>query len=360
MRSRAGYNTLASDPTPAPATTLQEAGQSGISGDLASWLRSTFPALKSLPGTIAQGLPLTSLLSLNEALVKDYKATKKLDPEAKLAASMEKLLEQPVFIPSGWDNRKTKLHAGRFIGGATCMSQALWLEARKHIGPEGVAPLGAYDLDAVGCGGSVAPKGWLEIHNPGSTQLNIRMFHMPNVANRVYGKEVESGDSLKDVVDMEELRRAVFTLREAMAQALPWNHSVAAIQGFLHVSNYCKKDLDTKPNRAAILSSFINYVLGRNALNWQNSQPFITTSEMVHVWSTWFGQQPISTLGRRQGPKQPNKEKNDLCRRYNEGACTTTGSTCKTYYGKVLRHLCNAVKADGKLCELPHPKKDHK
>ncbi len=52
---------------------------------MTDWLRSKFPALKSLPAGIAGKLDLATLLQLNEALVKDSKAYKKLEPEAKLA-----------------------------------------------------------------------------------------------------------------------------------------------------------------------------------------------------------------------------------------------------------------------------------
>ena len=67
--------------------------------------------------------------------------------------------------------------------------------------------LGNYDLDAVGCGGCVTPKGWLEIHNPASQELKLKLFHMPNMGGSgaaAKKQEGESGgDSLKEIGDLE-------------------------------------------------------------------------------------------------------------------------------------------------------------
>jgi hypothetical protein len=49
------------------------------------------------------------------------------------------------------------------------------------------------------------------------------------------------GDSLKEIHDLEEFKRALNTAREAMGYALPWNKSVSAICGFMQASNYCYK-----------------------------------------------------------------------------------------------------------------------
>jgi len=351
---------------------------SGLSGSrmevdesLENWLKQRFPALRTLPSSGLK-LDLPSLLSINEALVRDTKAFKKLEPEAKLTQNMEICLASPTTVVAGVDDRRNLLHPSRFLGGAICSAQDLWLKAREILGNEGVQALGGYDLDAVGCGGSVTPKGWLELHNPASTAMTLKQFHMANVSSSALGgrkaasSDGADGDTMKEICDMEELKSAIFTLREAMAAALPWNKSISAIQGFLNISSYCKRDLEGRSNRAAILTAFVNYVLSRNAMNWQNKQGFISTNEMLHVWTTWFGQQPASAILPKKDSQQRNKgdrkerDKSDLCRRYNEGTCPTKGATCKTFYGRVLRHLCNATTSSGKPCEKPHPKSDHK
>ncbi len=348
----------------------------GATSGMGDWMRVRFPALRNLPDEMVDKLPLSTLLQLNEALVKDLKSIKKLDPEAKLALNAEECCSNPVSVPSGLDNRRDVLHQARFLGGVISSHQLVWQKAREVIGLDGIPALGGYDMDAVGCGGAVSPKGWLELHNPASTSLCLRQFHISNVSGGSMSVKKLSlssndeslllGESAREIMDMEEFRSAMTTLREAMSMVLPWNKSVSAIQGFLNISNYCKKDLDGRQNRAALLTSFVNYVLGRNALNWQNKQPFLATNDLLHVWATWFGQQPASSISTsKKEPKDSKKreekdrDKNDLCRRYNIGSCPTMGKECRTFYGLRLRHLCNARLSNGQLCEKDHPRIKH-
>ena len=86
-------------------------------------------------------------------------------------------------VERGKDNRKDILHSARFLGGASCSLTDQWSEARKAIGEEGIVALGNYDLDTVGCGGCVTPKGWMEIHNPASQDLKFKGVRM-NLINR--------------------------------------------------------------------------------------------------------------------------------------------------------------------------------
>jgi hypothetical protein len=76
---------------------------------------------------------------------------------------------------------------------------------------------------------------------------------------------------------MDAFRAALNTAREVMAVALPWNRSISAIAGFMLNSNYCSADLLKNMNRAAILTEFVDYSFQRNALNWVNRQPFLST-----------------------------------------------------------------------------------
>ena len=163
-----------------------------------------------------------------------------------------------------------------------------WIAAREVIGEAGILALGNYVLDSVGCGGSVTPKAWMEIHNPASQELKLKMFHLPNIANSGLSKKVEDGEdgsSLKEIADLESFKVALNTAREAMASALPWNRSVSAIVGLMVNTNYLSEDLSSYPKRAAVLTEFTDYVFGRNALNWENGRPFLTTDDLGHVWN---------------------------------------------------------------------------
>ena len=255
-KTTSGWSSQNPDPIGVRATAspgLTQALPDALAGRFeAIWKK--LPALNDLPADLLRQMPFSTLLQLNEALVKEGAATKGMESEAKLARNVEELARAPTMVPAGLDDRKDQLHPARFLGGAGCSAQMLWLKARDIIGTEGVIPIGNYDLDSVGCGGCVTAKGWQEIHRPASTTLNLKYFHISNVGSSgVCSKRlqladgenaVEVGDSLKELTDLEEFKSALATAREAMAFALPWNFSVAAIQGFMYASNYCAKDLN--------------------------------------------------------------------------------------------------------------------
>ena len=82
----------------------------------------------------------------------------------------------------------------------------------------------------------------MEIHNPASQELKLKFFHLPNVANsglpNKKGEDGEGGDSLREIADLESYKVALFTAREAMASALPWNRSISAVMGLMVNTNY--------------------------------------------------------------------------------------------------------------------------
>jgi hypothetical protein len=348
--------------------------QTGIADYGSIW--RLLPALKDVPNELLRSLPLSTVLQLNEALARETRNIKTMDADTKLQHNAEALAAAPATIDRGLDNRGSVLHNARFLGGAGCSAQTIWLKAREVLGTEGVPALGNYDMDAIGCGGSVTAKGWQELHNPASAGLNLKIFHMGNVgagsmATKRLSLEEDSaaftvGDSLKEIMDLEEYKRALHTAREALGFALPWNKSISAICGYMQASNYCHKDLNGRPNKAALLTGFTNYVFSRNAQNWTNKLGFLSTNELAHVWSTWFGQQPSSALpvqktdNRKANSKGPTRPRDDLCRRYNSAAgCPNAAADWKTTYGNKLRHLCNARLQNGKQCEKNHPRVEH-
>ena len=229
------------------------------------------PQLKGVPENFLEKRPLSAMFQLNSALQKERKNTEKLGANARLAQNAKKAVACPATIASGLDNRRDLLHKARFLGGACSSLTDQWAAARAAIGETGVVALGCYDLDAVGCGGSVTPKAWLELHNPASQELKIKMFHLPNVANSgLSGKKQdgsEEGESLREIADLDSYKVALNTAREAMSSALPWNRSIGAIVGLMINTNYLQEDIGGNPKRAAILVEFTDYVFGRNALN---------------------------------------------------------------------------------------------
>jgi len=144
---------------------------------------------------------------------------------------------------------------------------------------------------------------------------------------------------------------------------------VEAIYGFMRTTNYCAQELSGRPNRAALLTGFVNYVFGRNALAWKSKGMFLTTDDLRQVWQAWFGRQASSAVEPKSGQRKQSdsqsqryqRQKNDLCRRYNSrSGCDKKEEDCKTSFGLKLRHLCNWRMAGGRLCEKNHSRADHK
>ena len=327
------------------------------------------PQLKDLPESMLRKLPLTAMFQLNAALQKEKKCSEKLGVNSRLAQNAKKAARNPAVVSEGLDNRRDLLHSARYLGGASCSLVEQWAAARAAIGETGVLALGNYDLDAVGCGGSVTPRAWLEIHNPASQELKLKMFHLPNVANSgLSSKKSQDGgeetDSLKEIADLDSYKVALNTAREAMASALPWNRSISAIVGLMVNTSYMLEDLGGNPKRAAILTEFTDYVMGRNALNWENCQAFLSTDELSHVWSNWKAKRGISLKPaekkKEKGAPDSKKAEGSICKHYNAKVCKfQTEKECKTAWGRTLRHACNKYMPGGKFCLKEHPRCDH-
>jgi hypothetical protein len=331
------------------------------------------PALKHLPESMLCQLSRAEIFQLNDAFLKESKVAGKLQTNAKLTINAQQLVDNPVMIPGGLDDRKSILHKARFLGGASCSNQAMWLQAREELGLNGVVPLGNYDLDSVGCGGCVSPKAWWIIHNPSSSELKLKLFLMSNISSSSLsskrisiedGDSLNIGESLRDVADMDAFRCALNTAREAMASALPWNRSISALAGFFVNNNYCAADLGNNPKKATILADFCDYVFSRNALNWENFQPFLSTDDLAHTWAAWKAKRAaFFTAPERKKGQQNQQKKDDICRKYNTvTGCPHTAQDCKTYHGTKLRHVCNQYLpgGGGRKCEKDHPRPEHK
>jgi hypothetical protein len=347
---------------------LTSEGEASAADPLEIW--RMLPALKHLPEDMLRQLSRSEVFQLNTAFLKESKVANKLQTNARLTMNAQQLVNNPIMVPAGKDDRKSVLHRARFLGGASCSAQVLWLQAREEIGLEGVTPIGNYDLDSIGCGGCVTPKAWLVIHNPASPELKLKLFHMANVGSSLLpnkrislddGEGISIGDSLRDIADMEAFKSALNVAREAMASALPWNRSISALVSFFVNNNYCTSDLGTSPKKAAILTEFCDYCLGRNALNWENCQPFMSTDDIAHAWAAWKAKRAIAiSLGGEQ-KKRTVQKKDDICRRYNTtSGCPHSAADCKTFNGVKLRHVCNQFMPGGRKCEKDHPRPDHK
>ena len=176
----------------------------------------------------------------------------------------------------------------------------------------------------------------MEIHNPASQDLKLKWFHLPNVAISGLSSKKSEGedDSIKEIADLDSFKMALNTAREAMASALPWNRSVSAIVGLMQNTNYLQEDLGGNPRRAAVLTEFVDYVFGRTRLNCENSQPFLSTDELTHVWANWptkrgITAKPAEKSKRDKETSSLKKLQADVFRTFNLKTCSkcTDGNT---------------------------------
>jgi hypothetical protein len=311
-------------------------------------LRARFPILAELSTGFIRGLSATELLSLERASFKQRESEKLKDAEDKLAANRVNLGLSCTEVRAGQDDRWARLHDARFLAGAGCSATKLWITAREVLGLNGHPPISTYDMQAVGLAGFVTARGWCEIANPSSPKLSVRMFNINNCAARASSsKSRQDDEDLIDFAEVGEFIVALRAMRSAMAFVMPWNMSIAALEGFLINTRFCKDELGGLEKQASILTSFTDYVLSENANRWRNIEPFITHGELRAVWNSFFSARPQSFLAKRsQAPKawKPRNFKKqflDVCFAWNRGQCPKAAGSCFSKMGTPLRHVCD-------------------
>jgi hypothetical protein len=222
----------------------------------------------------------------------------------------------------------------------------MWLTAREVIGLNGHPPISTYDMQAVGLAGFVTARGWCELANPSSPKLSVRMFNINNCAARAScSKAKQDDDELVDFAEVGEFVVALRAMRSAMAYVMPWNMSVAALEGFLTNTRFCRDELGNLEKQASILTSFTDYVLSENANRWRNIEPFITHGELRSVWNSFFSARPQSVLAKKPNKQWKNrpfkKQFLDVCFAWNRGQCPKQPGSCFSRMGTPLRHVCD-------------------
>jgi hypothetical protein len=153
-----------------------EVSHSAISDSDVAALRSKFPFLKDFSDNFIRSNKPDSLMKLETANMKLKEAERTKDADDKLAHNRSNI--GTICIDMGLDDRTSILHDSRFLPGANCSAAKLWLAARNRTPLHGAPPLGNSDMAAVGLGGFVSPRGWVELANPASTRLSLRQFNI--------------------------------------------------------------------------------------------------------------------------------------------------------------------------------------
>ena len=212
----------------------------------------------------------------------------------------------------------------------------------------------------------MSAKGWVEIHNPSSPFLSIKMFSM----NSCVAKSKSTDSEFPELEDLSELKAALRVLRGAMAFVHPWNRSIDALENFFIQNNFCTSELSGSDRQALLLGQFIDYILVENASRWRGMEPFLDTRSLRNTWSDFISQKNINKT-KQQHPKQQGQQakqnypqqqgqqgqqyqlpsarlnlpahlfRDDICVIYNIGKCLKQPGSCFTKGGKPLRHVCN-------------------
>jgi hypothetical protein len=354
--------------------------------DLAA-MRAKFPFLAEFSDGFIRSTKPDCLLKMETATLKIRETERKREADDKLAVNRASLGLNPVSIGEGLDDRWSHLHKGRFLAGAGCSAAKLWLTARSHIDLNGSPPLGNYDMNSVGLGGFVSAKGWVELANPASTKISLKMFSLKG-CSKTPQKNIEGDEeNTPDLMEVGEPQLALRTLRNAAVFVAPWNMSFTALENFLINSKFCRDDLQGADKPAVLLSQFIDYVLVENANKWRDCEPFLSSPELKNTWHAFFSARPQSSHSRKkadplstqdsnlksnkkpfnkfQGNNRTYTPKNlpyiDVCYKWNRNLCSKVSGQCSTSNGRPLRHVCDHRTDPNNLaifCGLNHKRVD--
>jgi hypothetical protein len=173
-----------------------------------------------------------------------------------------------------------------------------------------------------------------------------------------------------------------------MHLALPWNHSINAIKGFMHATNFCAKELGSFSTWPHLLAIFSDYVLNANVNRWVNKQEFLRAADLHPFFDQCAGSRSLNVLSARsddsaatndshtrsQSIHNRNKKSykafsnsnanntkgggekikgSELCRRCNAATCLNSHRVCTTGQNGTsdkLMHLCSYEDNKGRVC----------
>jgi hypothetical protein len=329
------------------------------------WIREQFPNLKKLSDEFIRSTPISDLMKMESTQLKMSQIKNSRNAQEKLSINKMQMERSFTTLESGRDNRSSSLHPGRFLAGMGVSVQKQWLSARQVVGLQGYPPIGNYDMGSLGCPGMVTAKGWVEIHDPSSTEISIKQFNINNCATSDKAEDLE-------ISGIVEFRRAVYALRTAGRLAVPWNLSFEAIGGFFTQNNFCMEETGQLEKRAQVLTHFTDYVLHQNAERWRDSEPFLTVGDLRIAWGSWYtdraGKKKIvpekRAMDKKQFQARPPEARDpayvalNICNNYNMNRCKNANGKCTSPVGTALKHICNYVQDRNKPADVCG--KDHR
>ena len=360
-RTRAGFS---DQPIPDPGMSHKTPDSSDLEA-----MKKKFDFLAEYTDEFISKHGIDTILRLESTALRLKEAEKSKATEDKLAHNRDELAATTLRVMAGVDNRWDQIHPARFLPGAGCSAGQMWLNAREIMGISPQTPISSYDMAAIGLRGCVTAKGWINIANPGTSNIKLVQFSMTgSTSTKPASSSNNNTEEVENIEVLAEYKLALRALRAAMCYALPWNRSADAIVGFMEQSNYCHSDLANSDKQARVLTRFTDYILEENANRWRSKQTFVTTGEMKEAWASFYSTMAQNTStgkkfqfqrqsqqglqsqsqgqhGQKQWTGSMPLEKaqyyNDICVKWNQGRCFMNPGNCFTRAGRPLRHCCN-------------------
>jgi hypothetical protein len=225
-------------------------------------------------------------------------------------------------------------------------------------------------MNAVGMGGFVTGKGWVELGTSGSSKLKVEMFNINNAGKSGKSTDTDEGD-MKSV---DEFILALRTLRVAAQFACNWHLGFVALENFFLSKKFMEEELRHDDNPARTLCQFSNFIINENAGRWRDGSSFVYFGELKGFWDAFVGARPQAKATHHPKEKhsshhnsQPKHLKDrkrkypwtDICSRYNTNTCSKTAGSCFNYRGTQMKHICNwrdPATPNSQPCGQNHPR----
>ncbi len=124
---------------------------SWTSADLVN-IKKNWPHLRNFDDNVLKNTSLKELANLGKNKSDGHKALSRL-----MAANFEAATSFPETVESGTDDCMGLVHKSRFLRGYVGDPQELWIQARKHLGPDGLDPIANYEMVTLGVGDLTPP-----------------------------------------------------------------------------------------------------------------------------------------------------------------------------------------------------------
>ena len=368
-------------------------------------IKSLFPWTLNIPASLIQKSSLLELSSMNKANLSTSDMSRQ-GLNNQLQATTRSL-SIPKHRGEHCDDSYNLLCPVRFDRFPRLSIRDLIVCAKKQFPANGLPPCDSYDLDFFGLNHCVSARGWVEVHNPGSTNMSLKMFSRFNSSTTnsssqakfsllANGEAIGVGENYRDIFSMSELKQSLRAYQAASFMALPWYPAPTALILFLEHHQFMVSEITG--NQAKVLTDFCNTVFLKNTKLWNSSDPPLSVELLRNTWQHFTADNSLgSTLssvpqeGKRSfhtqsvpGRDQNSQGKNryssplplvtskrfnqysksplgsgDICIRFNQGVCPNqnlSSCTMPSRNGGIprpLRHVCFK-------CQKNHPQSKHR